>query len=453
MYPTKACDGLDLMTVKPQTMVQSDEDNRAREFFQIETITQWTGFFKSDLWDRYVLQLSLTEPSLHHAKLALGAMHRSLTVDISSEEYRFFAIRQYNKAISYVLRPVKPLSTIVILVACWMFSCFEVMQGDHKSLGQHLTSGLQLISSGNGVSHGELFQEKGFGTQTENGAIQECLLQQFSLLDLQMIIYEPNWIPSSMKYYRRAGESLPFTSISQARHHLTASLLRMMEIKRLEMRQVACYPLEPASILRKRKSVLDCLNWWSAAFESCLSQGRRSQGKEDVRASQLLRIQHLAGCIHLSVTAWDEETSYDKHLSKFQTIVSLSQTLLESEMSNSTRPTTKKFRYEHGVIPSLYLAGYKCRDPVVRREAHRQLSSIKTKEGVWDSDLVSKVVGHVITIEESNRIVCSSADIPEEARVWREHVNADASLGHSKVVFEFRLNGGNATRLIERSLD
>jgi hypothetical protein len=109
------------------------------------------GTFKSELWDRYVLQLSLTEPCLHHAKLALGAVHHSLTTNESVKEYELFAIQQYNKAISYVIRPSKPLPLIVVLVACWMFSCFEVMRGEHNVFGQHLTNGLWPIKDEQGV--------------------------------------------------------------------------------------------------------------------------------------------------------------------------------------------------------------------------------------------------------------------------------------------------------------
>jgi hypothetical protein len=155
-------------------------------------------------------------------------MHRSITTDVSVKEYGVFAIQQYNKAISYVVRPSKPLSPIVILVACWMFSCFEVMRGDHKVLGRHLTSGLQLISSRGSVGHGEMAPEYGLDTNAENRAIQECLIQQFSVLDLQMMLYEPDWVSASMQYCQQPRESISFSSMSQARHHLTTLLLRVV---------------------------------------------------------------------------------------------------------------------------------------------------------------------------------------------------------------------------------
>jgi hypothetical protein len=231
-------------------------------------------------------------------------------------------------------------------------------------------------------------------------------------------------------------------------------LLRAMEIKRLEIRQSADDAVEMGKIHRKGQSVMCDLDRWSEAFESFVGYGTRTPTQEDVRVGQLLQIQHLAGSIHLSVTASDEEMSYDKHLPKFRKLVSLSRALMDPvEISLSKRPKIKKFLYEHGVIPSLYLAGYKCRDPVVRREAHSQLVSIRRKEAVWDSDLMAKVVAHIIAIEESNHVVYSSSDILEEKRVWREFISAGESSEPSKVIFEFRRDDVNGTKLVERIID
>lgn len=139
----------------------------------------------------------------------------------------------------------------------------------------------------------------------------------------------------------------------------------------------------------------------------------------------------------------------------FKKIVSLASALL-SPSDTSSKPDTprpKKFLYEHGVIPSLYLVGFKCRDPVVRREAHGLLASVRRKEGVWESDLMAKVVEQIIAIEEGGRVVYSSSEIPEEARVWREWIQNGERDKLSKVLFEIRVNGGDGTRIVERNLD
>jgi len=277
-----------------------------------------------------------------------------------------------------------------------------------------------------------------------------------------MTMYEPDWTVSSLEHFQGAEGTGPglFNSIGEARQRLTALLLRMMELKRWETRHSASrHVLKIEDLLPKRRSILEGLDQWWTTFETLLDVRRRQQRltEEDIRAAQLLQVQQLSAYIHLSVTALDEETKYDTYLPEFQRIVSLCRALLarlDGSLSDEP-PRTKKFVYEHGVIPSLYLTGYKCRDPVVRREAHRQLASIRRKEGVWDSDLMAEVVRHAIDVEEmeSNRVVVGSpSDIPNEARVWREFVDAGPEVKLPKVLFELRLDSSGATRIVERNL-
>lgn len=321
-------------------------------------------------------------------------------------------------------------------------------------MGRHLTSGLQLISLRGRKGHiQEVGQGYGLCDNEESQIIEECLIQ-FSLLDLQIIIYEPDWIPFSMARCPKLTKSPSFSSFAEARLHLTALLLRTMEQKRLEVGHDASNPLENGIISPKGKNILEDLDRWSAAFKSFLATTTRSLTKEQTRAAQQLQIQHLAGYIHLSVAASDEATSYDKFLPGFLRIVSLCSALLtpSDTPTNSKHPRPKKFLYEHGVIPSLYLVGYKCREPIVRRQAHSLLACIRRKEGVWESDLMAKVVEHIIAVEESNRVVRTSSDVPNEARVWREHIQAGGSSKLPKVLFEIKGKGNEGVRIVEREL-
>jgi hypothetical protein len=70
------------------------------------------------------------------------------------------------------------------------------MRGDNKTLGRHLTSGLQLISlRARKDDFEEMRQDYRRTDNAENQIIEECFIQ-FSLLDLQLILYEPDWILS-----------------------------------------------------------------------------------------------------------------------------------------------------------------------------------------------------------------------------------------------------------------
>jgi hypothetical protein len=240
-----------LTALTPQPHSGTDRENRAQEFFQVQTISQLTKVFKSELWDRYVLQLALIEPGVHYAKVALGAMHLSFTTDMSAttKEDELFAIQQYNKAISHIVRPLKPLSPIVVLVACYMFSCFEAIRGYHESSFRHVASGLQLIST-RGRNRSRLY------SGTENEAIEKSLIQKFSSLDLQAMVYDPGWVTHSVHYDPQTDNCGPFTSIEQAHYALTALLQSTLRFKRLEGFQHGKDVPEKKDISSKREKLL-----------------------------------------------------------------------------------------------------------------------------------------------------------------------------------------------------
>src|SRR2546423_4181892 len=51
-----------LATLSPASLPSGNPSGRlALEFFQVWTISQISGYFESDLWNRYILQLSLLE--------------------------------------------------------------------------------------------------------------------------------------------------------------------------------------------------------------------------------------------------------------------------------------------------------------------------------------------------------------------------------------------------------
>ena len=93
-------------------------------------------------------------------------------------------------------------------------------------MGRHLTSGLQLISLRGRKGHiQEVGQGYGLCDNEESQIIEECLIQ-FSLLDLQLILYEPDWSPSSMAKCPKFAKSPSFSSFSWPSSSLSFSANR-----------------------------------------------------------------------------------------------------------------------------------------------------------------------------------------------------------------------------------
>ena len=73
------------------------------------------------------------EPIIKHAILALGSLHerfvngdKSVVNPIWRKGEGGFALSQYNKAIQKLIQPQEPQAVDVCLIACMLFSAFEV---------------------------------------------------------------------------------------------------------------------------------------------------------------------------------------------------------------------------------------------------------------------------------------------------------------------------------------
>ena len=100
------------------------------DFFRTRTVPQLSGFFISDFWDRWVLQLTHHEPAIRHAVIALGAQHARFVAAESLTHEKIegdFALQQYGWAIKELVKPAASSELRdVCLISCVLFACFEV---------------------------------------------------------------------------------------------------------------------------------------------------------------------------------------------------------------------------------------------------------------------------------------------------------------------------------------
>lgn len=93
------------------------------------------------------------------------------------------------------------------------------------------------------------------------------------------------------------------------------------------------------------------------------------------------------------------------------------------------------YTFSPGIVSNLYVTISRCRDPNVRRQALHLMSRCKRREGLWDSELATRLGGRVVQIEEQRaleirggvfetssafgdvQIIVSAEQIPNEARV------------------------------------
>jgi Fungal Zn(2)-Cys(6) binuclear cluster domain len=411
-----------LTTLSPASLPSGNPCERlALEFFQVRTISQLSGYFESDLWNRYVLQLSLLEPSLYYATTALGSLHLWYTTGKSSHsvDVPAFTFQQYNKAIHYLLRPAKPLSTVVILVACYIFSCFEGLYGNYASAFRHVASGIKLLSKTiEDIPQTYSTDKSTSCVSSEEEQIVDKLLYHFSRLDLQAATFDSAWTPRTINQESMLKLPSTFSSLEQARLLLNVLLLRIMEFKRSEASGGDSEGEGAAQIAMVRQKLQHDSVQWSNAFERWLAETSGSLDRHHISGSRLLKVHFLAGNIMLSVPEGAKETTFDQFLPHFQSIVSEVSHLVSSPPAEPHMELQRYFSNELGIIPALYLTGAKCRDPGVRRKAQALLTSSQRREGVWNSLLAAKVVDRIIAIEEGETVVRGYGDISEPARVF-----------------------------------
>lgn len=126
----------------PSTAIDgSEREVRSFSYFCQRTAPQLTGFFFGDnLWD-FVLRASHHEPAIRHAVIALGSLHEKfmehgrMIVTSKPELSRDdFPLREYTVAIQTLVRPLmdqKNQPVDVCLIACIIFTCFEVTISPH----------------------------------------------------------------------------------------------------------------------------------------------------------------------------------------------------------------------------------------------------------------------------------------------------------------------------------
>lgn len=167
------------------------------------------------------MQLSLFELSLYYATTVLGGLHRWYTLNepAASLNPDAFIFRQYNKAIHHLVRPTKPLSKVVTLVACYVFSSIEAPYGDYISSFTHVSSGIKLLPNENNETMPQIYPMVAPATisSSEEEQIEEKLLHHFSHLDLQAATFNPEWDPQLMNDSLMRRPTISFSTLEEAR--------------------------------------------------------------------------------------------------------------------------------------------------------------------------------------------------------------------------------------------
>lgn len=195
----------------------------------------------------------------------------------------------------------------------------------------------------------------------------------------------------------------------------------------------------------RRRFLAQTLQDWARAFDDSLHSPQGKLSPRSVQAAHVLKIRQLIGVMKLDLedsTSMRDEMAWDKHCATFSEVLTLVNYILEiGKYEDDDRlPGTPNFTVDFGIVGPLGAVGYKCRDPILRREAIRLLGSAPKREGGWNSTLSSHVCTRIMQIEEEGLgPITRCEDIPAWARI--ADIELEIDLQARRFTMKYRQQG------------
>jgi hypothetical protein len=124
------------------------------KYFQVVCAGEFSLAFELPAWETIVLQGTLTEPALHHAALAIGALTRSRYHPDMWQTPRAitFSIRHYSMAIQDLHRRLDGSCqsleiTVLAVLASVVFSYIEFLLGRDSRIEMHIKAGNAMLEN------------------------------------------------------------------------------------------------------------------------------------------------------------------------------------------------------------------------------------------------------------------------------------------------------------------
>lgn len=398
----------------------NDRESQCFDFFRHCTVPQTNLYVDSNFWARDILQAPAAEPAIKHGVLALAALHRH--VDSGAESERQFAMQHYAQAVSLVGSRLKQqqqdgLDLNFLLISVVIFHCFENQMGNRKAAALHLKAASNLASESRGTERGESSR----AMRSQPGI--DRVLRTMRRLDVHDLTnsdanapyeWESDWIPA------QGLPDLPaqIEDFDEARDTLMVLFKRANHLTAADfIRSVGQDPgIGLAELARIRDRTLTDLSQWLESYRQ-LRDPESAARPPGPHVSIIIDAYHRIAVMKLTVLATQQEITWDVFVPQCSTLVESFARLLD-EPTLAEQMDVQPFVYDLGIIAPLFWIAFKCRHPVIRRQAISLLSRAPRQEGSWDSSSAAAVTHAVVTYEEAGlRDVSEAQDIPERQRV------------------------------------
>ena len=433
-----------LLANPSKSLFNSEEEHRYFAIFSSKTAFEILPSFDSGTLRQILLQACVTEPSIRHAVLALGALDKTAEsledfgslpcVSEANDPARHHqnALKQYTTAIGHMrvaaLRNKQDIRTTLVRysanspdtllieeqVTCLVIFCFEAWDGLKENAVQQIHTGLSLIQDWREENEAR-FQEP---TSKFSSDIEEDLVRAFSRLDVQAISFafresrSPECQSIVTKKERDLLDRMPavFSSVQDAEVYESAIIRRTMRFLSFDVplpklpRPLLMFPVNgwygerSSHVVAIQQSLLGDILRWQAAFKP-LWKRLKSKDDPSLMIGAMLQMHQTSAFMALTQICIEDEEKFDDYNGVWEEIVNLAEYSLN--VLQAAKSSTPKFQFDSHIVIPLHMVGHKCRDRAIRRRAISLLLSYPRREGVWDSTLAGGMSEWAMNVEEA----------------------------------------------------
>jgi hypothetical protein len=433
-----------LKWVQPSSLVAdfSAQEQMSYDYFRNCVIASLPGVYEAKLWNKIILPVSLTEPAVRHAVLALGAFGlRRENGSGSVEENDRFALQHYSKAMKVLQSKIseeKKLSPDLILITCLLFVIFELQNSGWLEAKAHCSGGTRIIR--------EMREDLLPISKASKTAIQP-LVDAFERMDIQMSLFTSDRVQLNQSRgpgtFTRLPVDMEFETLYEPSCTLNVMMCAMRElvmaVEHKKFTPQGVYDAEYPAFEYEQTKQLVSLARWEEAMESLIPDLVTPRDRQTAAVLQMLVLTtklKVAECFNEG-----REMRWDAYLPEFTRIVGLAETVLsqnEQDLPNANRLAFPSFTTDMGAIPTLNFTVLKCRDPYLRQKALLLLGNCKHQEGVWDGPTHALSAASIVRLEERGLIVLSPSDLPETSRLYRAWLDLSKPHGRHVIYCERR---------------
>ena len=404
----------------------NSEERRSLYYYYTTAVANLVGCFDGVFWERDVLQISHSLPSVRHALLALSSIYERAethphTDRIRERDASRFSLEQYNKAICHLVQDIQTKtddSKVTAPVICLMFAWLEELLDNHLKASAHIIWGLKILQYPNANHAADEFMVSSYlSWPPARGHIMPAV-ENF----VEQVVTGAKPVYDTTMKFRKGKKSGPLHNTRQARISLESNF----ETLTFLLREAQDLPEDCALKAMARVWVHEGLSSWKKQFCTFLDEHQNSLPRRELRAAVVLQIRSLAVNIAFRSCFVSSEMYFDGQQADFERLIALAHTVIDPDQ-------TKRFGYDclpdyswgAAVIWPLYYTTLKCRSSATRYQALNLLKQGPMKEGMWERELAVQVASRVMELEEmdlGSDVFDEHALVGEECRITRVDV-------------------------------